>query len=190
MAGVGADLKLDLLQAIGLQILAVLGDELDIEAAAGHAQSLHFNFHGAGQCTGGSLAQLAQFACLFLVMAGVGGQFVSQSLHGFIVGIQAFQFVQQALLQLAQIAGLHAVLARQTVDAVEAILQLLLTLRVGIEVIDEAIEFADGFLHLDLRTGQQVGGLAECAGLIAEGAKPVEAGGQCGQDVAGIALAA
>ena len=34
-------------------------------------------------------------------------------------------------------------LARQAINAVQAVFQLLLTLWVGVEVIDEAIEFAD-----------------------------------------------
>jgi hypothetical protein len=48
-------------------------------------------------------------------------------------------------------------LARQTVDGVQALFQQLLALRVGVEMVEEAIQLADRFLDLALRAGQQVG---------------------------------
>ncbi|NWD53100.1 hypothetical protein HX895_34770, partial [Pseudomonas gingeri] len=48
------------------------------------------------------------------------------------------------------------------VDRVQPLFELLQACRVGIEMIEEAVQFADGFLDLDLRAGQQVGGFAQC----------------------------
>ena len=163
--------------------------QFDAEATARHAEGLHLRLHRLGQAAGSLPAQGAQFLGLLPVVTFIGGQFLAEALDRLVVGVQAFQFLQQALLQLGQFEGLHPVFARQAIDGVQALLQQLLALRVGIEVIDEAVQFADRLLDLDLRAGQQVGGFAQCR-LVAEAAQAVEAGGQCRQHVAGIALAA
>ncbi len=190
MAGVGADQEFHGFQAIGLWLFAVHALQLDAETPAGHAQCLHFLLDGRGQALGGAAAQRAEFGGLLLVMTGVGGQFLGQAFAGLVVGIEALQFLEQSLLQGGQLGGLDAVLAGQGVDGVQAFFEVLLALRVGIEVIDEAVQFAHGLLDLDLRAGQQVARFAQRTALAAEGAKPVEAGGQRRQHVAGIAFAA
>ena len=68
--------------------------------------------------------------------------------------------------------------ARQGIDAVEAFFQCLLPLWVGIEVIEKAIEFADRFFNLYLRTGQQIDGLAKRAGLVLKSSQALQARGQ------------
>lgn len=156
----------------------------------GHAQALHLLLHAGGKRCGRGLAQAAQFFGFFLVMPGVGGQFVAQASDRFVVGVQRLQFVEQALLQVGQFGGLDPVLARQGINDVQALLDLLLAIGIGIEVVDEAVQFADRLLDLDLRAGQQVDRFAESGGLAAERGQAVEAGIERGKDVAGIALAA
>ena len=56
--------------------------------------------------------------------------------------------------------------ARQGVDGVQAFFYFLQACWVCVEVIKEAVEFAHGLLDLDLRTGQQGGGLVQRAGRI------------------------
>ncbi|MCY1442182.1 hypothetical protein D9M71_585340 [compost metagenome] len=60
-------------------------------------------------------------------------------------------------------------LARQGIDVVEALFELLLARRVGIEMVEEAVQLAHGFLDLDLRAGQQIDRLGQGAGLGVEG---------------------
>ncbi|MCY1522118.1 hypothetical protein D9M68_569630 [compost metagenome] len=81
-------------------------------------------------------------------------------------------------------------LARQGVDRVQALFHLLKALGVGIEMIEKAVELANRFFYLDLRTGQQVGRFAQGTWLALEGAQAVEAAGQGGEHVAGVVLAA
>ncbi|MNF93245.1 hypothetical protein D3C84_759130 [compost metagenome] len=154
MARVGADQEFHLLQAEVLRLFHLAWVQLNAEAPAGHAQALHLAFDGAGQPTGCFVAQSAQFGCLLLIMTRVGGQLLGQAFRGFVVGIEGFQFVEQALLQFGQLGRLDPVLARQGVDVVEALFQLLLARRVGVEMVEEAVQFAHGFLDLDLCAGQ------------------------------------
>ena len=173
-----------------MRFFAAHGLELDVEAAARHAQRLHFLLHCSGQALGSIAAQCAELGGFLLVMALIGGQLFGQAFTGLVVGIQAFKLLEQLLLQGGQLGGLDAMLACQGVDGVQALFEKLLTLRVGVEVIEEAIQLADCFFDLDLRTGQQVAGFVQGAALAAKGAQAVEAGGQRGEHVAGIALAA
>ncbi|MNR36856.1 hypothetical protein D3C85_1548300 [compost metagenome] len=57
-------------------------------------------------------------------------------------------------------------------------------------MVEEAVQFAHGFLDLDLRAGQQGDRLGQGAGLGVEGGEPVEAGGQGAEHITAIALAA
>jgi len=138
---------------------------------------------------GGSLTVAAQFAGFLLVVASVGGQLFAEALDRFVIGIEAFQFFQQLLVQVGQFARLYAVLARQGVDGVQALLQHLLAFRIGVEMVDEAIELTDRLFDLDLRAGEQVDRLAQRLRLILEGGQPLQAAGQGGKHVAGITLA-
>ncbi|MNE41766.1 hypothetical protein D3C80_1358540 [compost metagenome] len=161
MPRVGAYQQFDLLQAVGRQVVALVRDQFDTETPAWHAQALDLQFHSHRQLLGGLLAQGAQFARPFLVMLGIGRQFFAQALDRLVAGVQAFQLFHQPLLQVGQFGGVHAVLAGQGIDSVEAFFQGLQAHWVGVEVIEEAVELAHGFLDLDLRTGDQVGGLAQ-----------------------------
>ena len=86
---------------------------------------------------------------------------MGQPLDVFIVGVQGFEFIEQALLQCGDLGWLHAVFARQRVNGVEPLFEVLQATGVGIKVINEAIEFAHGFFNLNLRAGQQVGGFVQ-----------------------------
>ncbi|MNH02020.1 hypothetical protein D3C79_612480 [compost metagenome] len=136
------------------------------------------------------MAQAAQFERLFLVVLGVGRQLFAQALNRFVAGVQAFQLFHQALLQVRQLGGVHAVLARQGIDSVEAFFQGLQAHGVGVEVVEEAVELAHGFLDLDLRAGDQVGRFAQCLWRVGGGTQAVEAGGEGAEHIARIALAA
>ncbi|MCY1445683.1 hypothetical protein D9M71_622100 [compost metagenome] len=69
-------------------------------------------------------------------------------------------------------------LARQAVDGVQPLFQHLQPVGIGIEVVDEAVQFADRFLHLYLRAGQQVDRLGQRRRLALEGGQAVQAGGE------------
>ncbi|MCY1426520.1 hypothetical protein D9M71_423420 [compost metagenome] len=168
------------------------GDRLQVdgEAPAGHAQALHLRLHRRGQACGGGAAQLGQFVGLVAVVAGIGFQLLAQALDGAVVGVQRLQLLTQLFLQGAQLSRLDAVLARQTVDAVQALLDLLLALWVGLEVVDEAVETAHRLLDLDLCAGQQADGLVEGGRLAAASAQAVDAAAQGGEHVAAVAFAA
>jgi len=58
------------------------------------------------------------------------------------------------LLHGCYFSGLDSMFARQGVDGVEALFYFLQARRVGVEMIQEAVELAHGFFYLDLRTGQ------------------------------------
>ncbi|MND90537.1 hypothetical protein D3C80_826240 [compost metagenome] len=190
LPGVGADQQLDLFQALGLQFVAAVGPQLDTEAPARHAQALDFLLHGAGQLAGGLLAQGAQFTGLVLVVAGIGGQLFSQALDRFVVGVEVFQLFHQALLQAGQLGRVHPVLAGEGIDGVEALFELLQARRVGIEVVEEAVQLANGFFYLDLRAGDHGGRLAQGLGRVVHGGQAVEAGSQGVEYVARIVFAA
>ena len=86
---------------------------------------------------------------------------MGQAFNVFIVGVQGFELIEQALLQCGDFGWLHAVFARQRVNGVEPFFEVLQATRVGIKVINEAIEFAHGFFDLNLCAGQQVGGFVQ-----------------------------
>ena len=81
-------------------------------------------------------------------------------------------------------------LARQGVDSVQALFYFLQACRIGVEVVQEAIQFAHGFLNLDLCTGQQGGGFIQRAGSVVHAGQAIEAGGKGVEHIARIALAA
>ena len=74
--------------------------------------------------------------------------------------------------------------ARQGIDGVEAFFELLQACWISVEVVKEAIQLAHGFFDLDLRAGQQVGGLAQGARGVADARQAVEADSQGVQDIA------
>ena len=76
-------------------------------------RALDFCLDRARQLFGGSLTVAAQFAGFLLVVASVGGQLFAEALDRFVIGIEAFQFFQQLLVQVGQFARLYAVLARE-----------------------------------------------------------------------------
>ncbi len=86
-------------------------------------------------------------------MALKGGQFFLQALQRDIVGVQGLQLIAQLVVQFQQGFGLHPMLAGKAVDAVETLLHGLLALRIGFEMIDEAIQFIHRLLDLDLGGG-------------------------------------
>lgn len=88
------------------------------------------------------------------------------------------------------LGGLDPVFASQGIDGVQPLLQLLQARRVRIEMVDEAIQFADGLFDLDLRAGQQVGGFRQGAGGVADARQAIEAHCQGAEDVTRIAFAA
>ena len=93
-------------------------------------------------------------------------------------------------MQVGQFGRLHAVLASEGVDGIQPLFQHLLALRIGVEVIDEAVQLADRLFDLNLRARQQIDCFAQGLRLVLEGAQTLQAAGQCRQHVAGIALAA
>ncbi|MCY1407251.1 hypothetical protein D9M71_225460 [compost metagenome] len=123
-------------------------------------------------------------------MASIGCKFVGQALDGLVIGIEGFDFIQQLLLQAGHFGGVNAVFARQGINGVQALFELLQARRVGIEVVEEAVQFADGFFYLNLRAGNQVGSLAEGARCIVHGGEAVEADGQGAEYVARVVFAA
>lgn len=86
-------------------------------------------------------------------MLGVGGQFVVQVFDCFVVGVQCFQFVEQVLLQVGQFGGLDLVFVCQGINDVQVFFDLLLVIGIGIEVVDEVVQFVDCFFDLDLCVG-------------------------------------
>ena len=96
------------------------------------------------------MAQIAQFPGLLLIVARVGTQFVLQAFDGLIVGVQRFDFIQQLLVQCRNFSRLNAVLARQGVDGVQTLLDLLQSRRVRLETVEKPVDFTDRFLDLNL----------------------------------------
>ena len=133
-----------------MRLVAAARLQFDAEAPARHAEGLHPCLHRLGQATGSLLAQGAQFIGLVPVMTFAGGQFLAEALDRPSSAFQAFQLPQQALLQQASLKGCTRCCARQAVDGIQAFLQQLLALRVGIEMIDEAVQFADRLLDLGI----------------------------------------
>ncbi|MNF97198.1 hypothetical protein D3C84_800180 [compost metagenome] len=72
-------------------------------------------------------------------MTGIGRQLFAQSLDGFVVGIQGFDFIQQALLHLRDFGRLDAMFARHGVNRVETLFQILEARGVGIEIVEKAV---------------------------------------------------
>ena len=167
-----------------------VGAQLDSEAPARHAQTLDFHFDCRGQLRRCMSTQAGQLARFFLVVTGIGRQFLTQLLDRFIAGVQAFQLFEQAVLQRHHFGRVYAVFARQGIDSVEAFLDVLQTRRVCLEVVEKTIEFADRFFHLDLRRGQHRGGFAQRVRCIADAAQAIQAGGQRAEHVARIVFAA
>ncbi|MCY1439946.1 hypothetical protein D9M71_562000 [compost metagenome] len=163
---------------MGRQFVAAIGVQFDAETATGHAQALDFLLDRAGQLIGSLGAQGAQFAGLFLVMTSKGSQFFAKTLDGFVIGIQAFEFFHQPLLQVCQFCRVHTVFAGEGIDAVETFFELLQARGVGVEVIKEAVQLADRFFNLDLCAGDHVGGFAQRLGRILHCGQAIEAGGQ------------
>ncbi|MNC51597.1 hypothetical protein D3C75_1008940 [compost metagenome] len=110
---------------MGRQFVAAIGVQFDAEAAAGHAQALDFLLDSAGQLVGSLNAQGAQLTGFVLVMAGKGRQFFAKTLDGLVIGIQAFEFFHQPLLQVCQFCRVHTVFAGEGIDAVETLFELL-----------------------------------------------------------------
>ncbi|MCY1448556.1 hypothetical protein D9M71_652350 [compost metagenome] len=81
-------------------------------------------------------------------------------------------------------------LAGEGIDGVEALFELLQARRVGIEVVEEAVQLANGFFYLDLRAGDHGGRLAQGLGRVVHGGQAVEAGSQGVEYVARIVFAA
>ncbi|MNH31921.1 hypothetical protein D3C79_923320 [compost metagenome] len=111
-------------------------------------------------------------------MAGKGRQFFAKTLDGLVIGIQAFEFFHQPLLQVCQFCRVHTVFAGEGIDAVETFFELLQARGVGVEVIKETVQLADRFFNLDLCTGDHVGGFAQCFGRILHCCQAIEAGSQ------------
>ncbi|MCY1414606.1 hypothetical protein D9M71_300600 [compost metagenome] len=117
-------------------------------------------------------------------MARIGSKLLGQALDRLVVGIEGFDFIQQFLLQARHFGRVNAVLACQGIDGVQPLFELLQACGVGIEVVEEAVQFADGFLHLYLRAGNHVGRLAQGAGCVMYGCEAVEAGRQGAEHIA------
>ena len=190
LAGVGADQQFNLLQAVGGGITAGLWAQFDHKAAPGHAQALDLFFYGSAQACCGQAAQIAQFPCALLIVAGKGRQLIGQALDVFIVGVEGLQLIQQFLLQGGHFGGLDPMFARQGINGVEALFEVLQTARVGVEMVDKAVEFPHRLFDLNLCAGQQVSGFAQRARVAVDARQAVEAGCQCIKHIAGIAFAA
>jgi len=111
-------------------------------------------------------AQIAELACALLIVAGVAGQLITQTLDGFIIGVKGFEFFQQFLLQGGDVGGLYAVFARQGLNGIEPLFEVQQASGIGIKVVEKTIEFTHGLFALDLGAGQQVGGFAQGAGVV------------------------
>ncbi|MNN41009.1 hypothetical protein D3C81_1551020 [compost metagenome] len=166
------------------QVAAFVGCEFDAEPPARHAQALDLLFDRDGELLGCLLAQGAQLDRPFLIVLGIGRQFFAQALDRLVAGIQAFQLLHQLLLQVGQFGRVHAMFARQGVDGVEALFQGLQAHGVGVEIVEEAVEFAYGFFYLDLCAGDEVGGFTQRLGGVGCGAQAIEAGGEGAEHIA------
>jgi hypothetical protein len=107
-----------------------------------------------------------------------------------VIGVQGFDFIQQALLHLGHFGRLDAVFACHGIDRIKAFFEVLKTRWIGIEVIKEAVQFSHGFFDLDLCAGQQAAGFAQGANRIVDARKAIEAGGKGVQHIPGITFAA
>ena len=161
LAGVGAHQQFNVFEAEGRRVAAGLRAQFDHKAAARHAQALDLFFDGTAQACRGQVAQVAEFAGTLLIVAGIGGQLIGQTLDIFIIGVESFELIQQFLLQGGHFGGLNPMFACQGINGVEALLEILQAARVGVEVVNKAVELADGLFDLDLCAGQQVGGFAQ-----------------------------
>src|SRR5690606_9341431 len=150
LTGVGADKEFHLLQPVRGMLALGAGFESDAEFAPWHPQPLNLRLYRGGQRFGCLLPNATKLARLFLVVAGVGRQLFAKTFQSLVIGIEAFQFFEQALLERRQLGWLHAMFARQGIDAVQALFQGLLALRVGVEMVQKAVQLADRFFYLDL----------------------------------------
>ena len=154
MARVGADEEFDLLAAIGLWLVVAGWLEIDAEPSAWHAEPLNFGFHGGGESLRRRLALDRQLLGFFIVMPLVGRELFLQPADRLVIGVQVFQLLQQSLLQAGQLEWLYPMFTGQGVDRVQALLECLEALGIGIEVVNEAIQLAHRFLDLDLGAAQ------------------------------------
>ena len=146
---------------MGLQFLTGVGMQLDSETPAWHTQALDFHLNGACQASSCLLAQSAQLPGFFLIMTGKRSELLAQSFDGFVVRVECFDFIQQFLLHGCDFSRLDSMLASQGINSVQALFYFLQACWVGVEVIQETIEFAHGLFNLDLRAGQQGGRFAQ-----------------------------
>ena len=188
MPGVGADQELDIFQSLQRILIALNRAQLDLHLSARHAQLLDLAGDRLGQFLGSFLADTGQLACQLLIVLLIGRQFFGQPFPVRIILLDAFQLIDQPLLQGRQFIGVDPVLACQVVDDAEALVDLLLALRVGFEMIQVTGQLADRFLYLDLRPGQQVMGFVQAAAMLAQGTQSPEAGVEGLQHAAAVAF--
>src|SRR5690606_21216447 len=164
--------------------------QFDLYLAARHAQLLDLAGHRLGQFLRGLLTGGGQLRGQLLKVLAVGGQLLGQAVLVRIALLDAFQFVDQALLEGRQLLRQNPMLARQVVDHAQTLFNLLLALGVRLDMIEVATEFSDGFLDLDLRAGEQVVGLAQAAAMVVQAVEAVEAGAERLQYAAAVAFTA
>ena len=149
LAGVGGNQELDPLGPVRVRFDHRLWLDIDQELTAAHAQLADQGGGGVRQRLGGFPAAGAEHLGHGLPLAGGTVDLAGQGLQALVGTAQLLHFGLHGVAVLAQPFHRHAVLAREVMQAAQAAFDVLELLRVGIQVVMDAVEQGQRFVQLD-----------------------------------------